>query len=508
MSKIALIEPPPWDIGSPNLGIAYLKSVLVADGHDVSTFLLSPYFYDDNEIKNAVVNQKRIFKRGHVFNIHFDMIWDAYIEGDKEKQKLCDAFLDKWVEKLKDSGAVIFSFSLNNLTLLTGLSLAQKLRKQMDVIGKTDYLMVAGGPSPSTLTTSLTSFFDIICIGEGEETLREIAKYYEDGSEKIETVKGTITNFNGRIQHNPPRELIKDLDILPIPDFKDIPKRKYGAIAIQTSRGCIAGCAFCDETVYWDKYRWRKPKKIVEEIELQSQKYNTTNFRFHDSLINGSPKQLERLCELLKEKNLHIIWGGNARVEGLTEELIKKMYDAGCRYLLFGIESASQRILNNMQKKITVEKIISTLEACQNVGIWTHTHWMTGFPTEQWEDVEETIRFIEKNKKLIDSASVHPFTLPTQFSHVFNNPQKFGITEIFPEKIINLFGIELTWEYGFKVAEREENHTQRATEKVEHTLKNCKIPDIIFAKSIQGRLFQIFYLYGALKYFKRWLTQY
>ncbi|GEM_PF-2750858 len=508
MSRIALIEPPPWDIGSPNLGIAYLKSVLVADGHNVSTFLLSPYFYDDKKIKNEVLKQRRIFKKGHIFNIYFDMVWDAYIEGDKEKQKLCNDFLEKCVEKLLDSGATIFSFSLNHLTLPMGLKLAQKLREEMDKEGNDDYLLVAGGPTPSTLITSLAPFFNIICIGEGEETLREIVKYYQEKSNKLETVPGTVTNFSGHILHNPPRELIMDLNALPFPDFRDIPKKKYGAIAIQTSRGCVARCAFCDETIYWSKYRWRKPEKVVKEIEFQSQRYGTTNFRFHDSLINGSPKHLEELCDLLKEKNLHITWGGNARVNGLTEELINKMSESGCKYLLFGIESASQKILDDMRKKITIEEIISALKICQSAGIWTHTHWMTGFPTERWEDVEQTISFIENNKKLIDSATVHPFTMPTRFCHVFNNPQIYGLTEIYPKRKINLFGIELIWEYGFKVAGREENHIERATERVEETLKKCRIPDLIFTKSIQGKVLQSIYQIGALKLFRRWVPIY
>jgi len=62
VARIALIEPPPWDVGSPNLGIAYLKSSLQAEGHEVRTFLLSPSFYDDKKIKNAVLSQKKIFK--------------------------------------------------------------------------------------------------------------------------------------------------------------------------------------------------------------------------------------------------------------------------------------------------------------------------------------------------------------------------------------------------------------------------------------------------------------
>jgi hypothetical protein len=98
--------------------------------------------------------------------------------------------------------------------------------------------------------------------------------------------------------------------------------------------------------------------------------------------------------------------------------------------------------------------------------------------------------------------------MPTRFCHVFNNPQTYRITEIYPKRTINLFGIELIWEYGFKVAGRADDYTQRATEKVEETLERCKIPDIIFPKSLQGRILQYLYMRGTLKYFRKWLPQY
>lgn len=501
MRKVVLVEPPPWDTGSPNLGIAYLKSVLQDAGYEASTLLLSPYFYEDEDIKRMVRGQQRIFQKGHVFNIYFDFVWDAYVEGDVEKREVCEAFLDGWVEKLQRCGAEVIGFSLNHLTLPLGLRLASKLR------GRGDFLLVAGGPTASTLQEVLLPFFDVICVGEGEVMLQEVVDF-RDAPERLKRVQGVITRSEDGVHRNPPRELLGELDALPFPDFTDIPRGKYAAIPIQTSRGCVAGCAFCDETVYWSRYRRRSPEGVVDEIEHQSRRYGVRNFRFHDSLINGSPKHLERMCSLIIERGLEVEWGGNARVVGLSEELAHLMADAGCRYLLFGIESASQRVLDAMRKKTSVEQILSALEACDDAGIWTHTHWMTGFPAENWEDVEETAGFIKMHRKVINSATVHPFTMPTRFCQVFNKPQNYGITEVYPKRIINLFGIELVWEYGFKVAGRPEDHVQRATRRIEATLEKCRIPDIIFPKSLQGRILKQLYVRGALRYFRKWLPQY
>jgi hypothetical protein len=115
------------------------------------------------------------------------------------------------------------------------------------------------------------------------------------------SIAGTISNFNGAVIHNPLRPLIENIDILPFPDFTDIPKKKYGAVSIQSSRGCVARCAFC-ETIYWSRYRWRKPEKVVEEMEFQHKRYMAKSFRFHDSLINSSPKNLEKICDLFDRK--------------------------------------------------------------------------------------------------------------------------------------------------------------------------------------------------------------
>ncbi|MBU4374522.1 MAG: B12-binding domain-containing radical SAM protein [Nanoarchaeota archaeon] len=503
MARISLIEPPPWDVGSPNLGIAYLKSSLQAEGHEVRTFLLSPYFYDDKKIKNAVLRQKKRFKKGHVLNIYFDMVWDAYIEGDAEKFQLCEDFIERWAEEIWSWDAEIIGFSLNNITLPMGLRLAHNLRNKIRA-GKNNSLLVAGGPTPSMLSHQLLPFFDIICIGEGEETFREIAANW-DLKKGLESIAGTFSNFNGVVIHNPSRLLIKDIDTLPFPDFTDIPKKKYGAVSIQSSRGCVARCAFCDETIYWSKYRWREPEKVVEEIEFQHKRYRAKDFRFHDSLINGSPKNLEKICDSLIEKDLDISWGGNARVERLPEHLTSKMAEAGCRFLLIGIESASQNVLDSMGKKISVEEIKKGLKSCQNAGIWTHTHWMVGFPTEKWEDLENTVEFIEENSEVIDSASVHPFTMLTRFCDVFNNPGSYGITEIYPFREINLSGIKFVWEYGFKVEGRDNGYMEKATSAVEEALKRQEIPDTIFTKSLQGKILQNL---CKFKYFRRLFIPY
>jgi len=503
VARIALIEPPPWDVGSPNLGIAYLKSSLRADGHEVRTFLLSPSFYDDRQIKNVVLKQKKIFKKGHVLNIYFDMVWDAYIEGNAQKRKLCEDFIEMWAQEIYGWDAEIFSFSLNNLTLPMGLRLAHTLREKIRS-GKNNSLLAAGGPTPSTLSDQLLPFFDIICIGEGEETIREIAANW-DNKKGLESIAGTISNFNSAVIHNPPRSLIEDIDTLPFPDFADIPKKKYGAVSIQSSRGCVARCAFCDETIYWSRYRWRKPEKVVEEIEFQHKRYMTKSFRFHDSLINGSPKNLEKICDLLIEKDLDITWGGNARVEKLPEYLTSKMAKAGCRFLLFGIESASQNVLDSMQKKISVEDIKKGLRSCQNAGIWTHTHWMVGFPTEKWDDLLNTVKFIEENSKVIDSASVHPFTMLTRYSDIFNNPASYGITDIYPFREMDLSGIHFVWEYGFKVEGRNNGYMEKATSALEDVLKKKGIPDTIFTKSLHGKILQSL---CKVKYFRRLFIPY
>jgi radical SAM superfamily enzyme YgiQ (UPF0313 family) len=134
---------------------------------------------------------------------------------------------------------------------------------------------------------------------------------------------------------------------------------------------------------------------------------------------------LEKLSDLIIKEDLDVLWGGYAVInEGLTSKILKNMHKAGCRFLAYGIESASSRLLKIMRKGVNLKLASKILRETKEAGISTVTFWLTDFPGERQEDIEETKRFLKKNKEYIDVAFFSKFLL-FKYSDIYLNPQKY-----------------------------------------------------------------------------------
>jgi len=273
-----------------------------------------------------------------------------------------------------------------------------------------------------------TGFVDAVVLGEGEATIVELADSV-DGGEGFDAVPGSVINRRGEIIYGRDRPLIKDLDTIPFPTFDRLPIASYGnetIFPILTSRGCTMNCSFCNEQVYWNKYRERSPINVFNEFKYQKERHGVFHFRTNDSLINGNIKRLGKICDLIIENELEVYWGGYARTGGMTPELLAKMYEAGCRYLLYGIDSASQPVIDRMNKRTKIEDMQKVLEWTKKAGILVHTCWITGFPTERQEDFEASVKFIKENANLIDSFVVVPCRIKESID-LYNNPEDYNL---------------------------------------------------------------------------------
>ena len=151
------------------------------------------------------------------------------------------------------------------------------------------------------------------------------------------------------------------------------------------------------------------------------------SFLFCDSLINGNIKLLEKFCEKIVSNEIDIYWSAHASIRNIDEELLKKMNKAGCRCLLYGIESGSQRILNLMHKGTKLAEIEKVLKLTMDMDIWPLTYWLIGFPGDRIIDIKKTKDFIIKNKNNIGSAVFSRFMLSKE-THIYYNPQEYGIS--------------------------------------------------------------------------------
>lgn len=267
-------------------------------------------------------------------------------------------------------------------------------------------LTVMGGPHVSFCAGETMEAFpelDFIVLGEGEQTLIELATASEKG-EPWHRVAGIVYRDGSEIIHTGSRKTLLALDSLPLPARHLIPIGRYRAlgmpITMTTSRGCPFQCIFCvGRKMGGAKVRFRNPKKVVDEMEyLNSLNFHQINIA--DDLFTANPKHCAAVCDEILKRNLNIKWTAFARVDTVSRDLLGKLKAAGCHTLSFGIESANENILRTIKKGITLRQVLDAVAICIEVGIIPQASFILGLPGETPETLKETVDFGKKLKKM------------------------------------------------------------------------------------------------------------
>jgi anaerobic magnesium-protoporphyrin IX monomethyl ester cyclase len=216
------------------------------------------------------------------------------------------------------------------------------------------------------------------------------------------------------------------------PDFDGLPLDRYLApepvLPLIAAHGCYHGkCAFCN-VGYGDPLHYHPltSEFIVEEIQRLKEKYNCHHIFFVDEAI--PPRTLKRLGPALEGQGVN--WGGAVRLEkALVPPLLEAISAGGCRMMLFGLESASEPIMQAMIKGTDRAEMSRVLHDVAAAGIWAHTFFFFGFPGETLDDAQKTVNFVYEHQKVIHSASVGAFLLEI-YAPAYYFPEKFGITNV------------------------------------------------------------------------------
>ena len=229
---------------------------------------------------------------------------------------------------------------------------------------------------------------------------------------------------------------------LPHPDFDGLPMDKYLSpypiLPVLQSRGCYWGkCTFCTHSfVYGHRYGKQKTQAMVDELEKLMKKYNTKYFTFSDEAV--SPHSLNDVSEEMIERGVEIRSLALLKFEKvMDEELFGKMKQAGFIFLMFGLESANDRVLALIDKGTTKEVEHDVLMKSHNAGIWNHSFLFFGFPTETRPEAQETIDFLRDNLQSIHSFGPGVFLL-NRDSSCYQFPEKFSIEKIIEDPERNI----------------------------------------------------------------------
>ncbi len=260
-------------------------------------------------------------------------------------------------------------------------------------------ITLMGGPHVTfTALQTLNDYpeVDIIARGEGELTLRELIGTLDQGGD-LREVRGLSFRSHGTIQQTEDRPLIMDINTLPLPDRTLFPLARYLAMrvpaSVLTSRGCPTGCSFCvGYRMTGRRGRFRDPLRVVDEMEA-ARVLGFEEICIDDDLFTRNRRHVFRICEEIGRRGLKGKMYLFARVDTVDAVLLRKLRDAGCAMICFGMESGNQGILDRAHKRTTLEKTRQAVLMCKDAGISPFGSFILGLPGETRETMEETISF-------------------------------------------------------------------------------------------------------------------
>ncbi|MDG6223379.1 MAG: radical SAM protein [Candidatus Bathyarchaeota archaeon] len=286
-----------------------------------------------------------------------------------------------------------------------------------------DITTVLDGLHPSARPVECLSNPDVDFVVRGEpeySTLELVNALEKDATtDRLKDIKGIGFKENGKLVITGTRPEIEDLDALPFPARHLLPMKTYfeavkenpirGVIRdhyaiMLTSRGCPHNCVFCsNHIVMGKKWRGRNPESVVDEIEQLVKTYQIKQIDFFDDNMTLIKKRAEKICDLIVERNLNINWfvPTGVRADTLDEQLLRKMKRSGCKGIRFAPESGVQRVVTDIiGKNMKLEDVEKAVVLAKKVGIKTAIFFILGLIGETKEDMEQTIQYAYKLRKL------------------------------------------------------------------------------------------------------------
>ena len=270
-------------------------------------------------------------------------------------------------------------------------------------------IVVMGGVHATFMHTEILTTVpevDIVVRYEGEFAMSELADAL-DKKNKLNNVKGISFREQKRITSTPLRPRIENLDELPYPAHHLLEPSveeyigNYGVrnFPVITTRGCPFGCVYCSTMAFHGrKYRTRSIPKVIDELEYLVERFKVNNISFVDDNFTMQNDRVFKLCEEMQKRSLSLEWGCSARVDQVSENLLKKMKETGCKDIFFGIESASQRVLDLVNKKFALKQAKDAVKTAEKLGIRTHCSFIIGLPGESARSLSKMMEFIDETK--------------------------------------------------------------------------------------------------------------
>ncbi len=354
-------------------GLAYIAAVLRKDGYDVEIYNQDVHHYPDEHLTSYLDQNK------------FDIIGVSIIAGYYQYKKLLD-----------------ISAAIEN----------SKQRPEHFIIG-------GHGPSPEPEYFLRKTNADAAVIGEGEETVLELFEAFAN-HQSLEDIKGIAYRNGQDVLTNPRRELIKDIDSIPLPAYDLFPMEHYRLLRMPncshsdfimpllSGRGCTFTCNFCYRL---DKgFRPRSSQAIVEEIKYLKKEFNITYIAFSDELLMSSKQRTIEICEAFLKADLNIKWDCNGRLNYATPDVLSMMKRAGCVFINYGIEAYDNDVLKKMKKALTIRQIDKGIDETLASGISPGLNMLFGHIGDNKDTLTAAVDFLIKHDDGAQMRTIRPVT--------------------------------------------------------------------------------------------------
>ena len=296
-----------------------------------------------------------------------------------------------------------------------------------------DIVVVLFGLHPSSRPEDclLNGDVDFVVVGEPENTVSELVDALAQGKKDFRGIDGLGFRVDGKAVLTGKRAVIEDLDALPFPARHLLPMKVYAEAVKEnplrgeirkpwtimiTSRGCPYNCVFCSNCIVWGKqWRARSPKNVVDELEHVVKEFGVRQVDFSDDNMTLDKERMAQICDLIVERGLKVEWftPNGIRADTLDEALLRKMKRAGCKKIRIAPESGVQRVVDDViGKNLDLKSVEQAVIACKKVGVKVGCFFVIGLIGETKADIEETIRFAYRLKRLGADTFIFSIAMP------------------------------------------------------------------------------------------------
>lgn len=343
--------------------------------------------------------------------------------------------LDTALDHIGDTARVVGFSCMANLLPFT-LLVAERFKQRHP--GKTILLGGVGPFGVEALILERFPWIDVVVRGEAEVSLPLLLEALPDHERLMQTPGVFLRLPDGSVRQTADVARIADLDRFPLPAYHRLEMPLYDAFGIMSSRGCPYDCSFCSVAPIWNrKTTYRSHDRIIEEIRLLHETYGVRTVLFQDEFFYSSENKILDFCERLQAAGLPVRWKCYGRVNLVTERAMRRMAEAGCIQLRFGIESGSDRVLKRVVKGFSFGEALQAVTLSLGIFESVETFFIWGFPFEEMDDFYQTAIQMARFRQMGVTVLPSLFSMlpQTEIYQNFRRGDYGGKLELVPELV-------------------------------------------------------------------------